>query len=220
MSEFLVWLDTIAPLVALFILCVFYRNHNFPPHFRWLIAFLACMAIINGLGNVLMNFFEANNHIYYHFGNQLNFVFVTFFFANLSILKRYKRYFILVLVLFTITNAIYKIRTGNYHVFDSLGFGTCSIAFTLASLMFYASLLQQQEKEELFKMPSFWLVTGILLYYACCFFVFLVYRHFTLLEVAEIGRLWRFQNCMLAIMSIFIVKGFQCQASRRSPRLL
>jgi len=218
MFEFMVWLDTTAPLAALFIFFVFFRNKDFPQHLGWLIVFLLCTAIINGIGNVLMNFFEANNHIYYHIGNQLNFVFVTSYFANLTVLKKYKRSFYLAIVLFTVINALYKVISANYHVFDSFGFGSCSVAFTLFSLMFYAGLLQQQEKEDLFKMPSFWLVTGILLYYACCFFVFLVYRHFTLLQVADIGKMWRFQNFMLAIMTIFIVKGFQCQASRRSPR--
>ena len=217
MREFFVSLDTISPLLAFLAGILLFRNAFMPREIKWLQLYLLCSFLFNGAGNVLSEFYEINNHFLYHIQNQLNLIILSFYFIQLPLLAKHSLVIILTGILFTIANVSWKLSSGNYTIFDSFGFAWSSVIFTIYCLLYYAALLHSQKGENLFSIPTFWFVTGILIYYACCFFIFILYRHYSML--GNTGLLWRFQNVMLMIMSIFIAKGFVCQASHKSPSL-
>jgi hypothetical protein len=220
MRTFLVSLDMTAPLLALIAGLFLLKNFLFKSSSGWLVWYLLSCLLFNAAANIISEMYEVNNHILYHIENQLNFIFLSIYFCSLPLLAKFKRFIISTTILFTIVNISYKIIAANYDVFDSPGFALSSIFFSIYCLCYYAALLQAQKGEDLFAMPAFWFVTGILVYYACCFFIFILYRFYTMQGNSNIGILWYFQNVMLAIMSIFIAKGFVCQASYKSPILL
>ena len=217
MRTLLVSLDTAGPLLALIAGVLLLKRPFNTKEIKWLLLYLLCGFLFNGAANIISEWYEVNNHILYHIENLLNFILLSAFFSRLPLFEKYRRVFIYVVLFFVLANFSYKVAAGNYHTFDSFGFAWCSIMFTVYSLWYYSEMLQSQKGESLFSIPSFWFVTGILIYYASCFFIFILYRHYTTMQNTAIGLLWRFQNVMLMIMSIFIVKGFVCQASHKSP---
>lgn len=220
MRTLIILLDTISPMIS-FIVGITLTRHVFGnKKLVWLLMYLLSSFLFNGISNVVSEIFDMNNHLLYHSENLLNFIFLSLFFWQLAALNRYQQFIKFITILFVVAGITYKLVEVNYFIFDSSGFVWSSVIFTLYSLAFYNGLIQGQRGENLFDLPDFWMVTGIFFYYASCFFIFILYRHYTNLGVTNIGMLWRYQNIMLTIMCIFIIKGFLCRASRTSPLLL
>ncbi len=220
MRTLIVWLDTIAPMIG-FVVGITSTRMSFGNKTKiWLLLYLLSSFLFNGVSNIVSEFFDMNNHVLYHSENLLNFIFLSLFFFHLPALQRYQQFIKFITILFVVAGITYKLVEVNYFIFDSSGFVWSSILFTLYALAFYNGLIQGQKGENLFKLPDFWMVTGVFFYYASCFFIFILYRHYTNLGITNTGMLWRFQNIMLSIMCIFIIKGFLCRASRTSPLLL
>ncbi len=219
MRTILVWLDTAAPLIALLIGLFAMRSGLLKKNALWLIYYLFTSFLLNGICNIISEFYLINNHFIYHTENILNFIFLSYFFSELKVFARYKNLVKTVMVTFVLMAITFKLVMQNLFSFDSFGFAVSSAVFTMYSFGYYRSLMIDQKGEDLLKLPDFWYVTGILFYYASCFLIFILYSHYAQPGI-NFGLLWWFQNIMLSIMSLFLIKGFLCRASRTSPSLL
>lgn len=220
MRTVMVWLDTLTPFLALATGIYASRTTYWKKQTTWLVGYVVAIFIVNAVGNILSEFFLLNNHAVYHVGNLLNMVMLSLYFFYLPAVGQFKRLVVSLAILTIVLNISYKLIQQNFYIFDSFGFGLSSFVFTIYAMLFYIGLIQNQKGENLFTLPDFWMVTGIFFYYASCFFIFLLYQHYTRLGVTNIGILWKFQNIMLSIMCITIIKGFLCRVSRTTLSLL
>lgn len=220
MRTIMVWLDTIAPFLAMATGLYSAKTIPWKKHMVWIFGFVAAIFLVNGICNIVSEFFLINNHAIYHLGNLVNIVLLSLYFYHLPPVWQYKRIIASIAILSVAFNITYKLVQQNISVFDSFGFGLSSFVFTIYAMLFYIGLIQNQKGENLFTIPDFWFVTGIFFYYASCFFIFLLYQHYTRIGITNIGILWKFQNIMLSIMCVSITRGFLCRVSRTSLSLL
>lgn len=209
---FLVWLDCIAPALILIAIIYYFKILRLSSETIWLLYFAGLNFVINFVGDIYSEVLEKNNHLFFHIENIGNIIILSQFFKY----QLKKKYLINALLFsFLALDLIYIIVNQSFYRFDLFGFFGCSLVFTAYSLMFYHGLIIAPADLNLKRLSSFWYVTAFFIYYTTCNFIFLVYPHFSKKQENYHGGLWQFNNIMLLLMSILLIKGVLCQAHQK-----
>lgn len=212
MMKILIWLDVLAPALILITILYYFKLLQVHNEILWLLCFALLNFVVNLIGDIYSEVLQKNNHLFFHIENIGNFIILSQFFK----FQLKKKYFINALLLsFIILNLFYTILNRSLYRFDLFGFLGCSLVFTTYSLIYYYRLIIAPADPDLKKLSSFWYVTAFFIYYTTCNFIFLVYPYFSDKQENYHGGLWQFNNIMLLLMSVLLIKGVLCQAHQK-----
>ncbi len=215
LKSILVWLDVLAPAFILIAIIKYYRFQCFSAQIKWLFYFACLNFGINTIGDIYSEVLQRNNHLFFHIENFGNFFILSQFFK----IHFKKKYFInAVLIGFTALNIFYTTLNCSYHRFDIFGYMGSALIFSVYSLLYYHKLIKSPVNVDLKTYAPFWFITAFFIYYATCNFIFLVYPYFSSKKETYHGGLWQFNNVMLLLMSVLLIKGILCQVYRQKSQ--
>lgn len=201
-------LDIISPFIVLLYVIIFRKIKG---DSRIIFYYLLMQFVLNLGASILYLRFVINNIWVYQLNCFLSFFLLVIFFRKINpFWKKFDKKNILS-GLFMLLLAII-IFSENRNAFNSISYTIVSIAITFLCLNYYWFLVKETPLVSIYKNEFFFFVTGLLIYYSSNILVFASYRILTLdhLQTMSFWLLWKFHNFMLAVMCIFILKGFTC----------
>jgi hypothetical protein len=182
------------------------------------------LLIIYTASDIFLNLFNS-----YITGKWSLYIWSTFTFVEYSIftyiiwlnIKKpiIRRLIIIASILFIVFTTIYNIIT-NFKSIDSLPIGIESILIFLYSFYYLYEQMNDTNNLFIYSKYQFWLIIGILIYLAGCFFI---YIYANALDEKVLNEYWPFTNVFYAIMNIMFAIGFfiQYRKSKQhfSPKL-
>jgi len=177
----------------------------------WIIVIYSLYNYLTDLGLIYLNHRPTRVFLYSSF---TLFEFILFTSAiYLTILsKPFKLFIIGISTCFTIFIFIYNLYVKVVGI-DSIPIGMEAIIILIFS--FYYLYEQMKDPENLFVYSrfSFWVVLGIMLYLAGCFFI---YIYASRLEDKEVGKYWIFTNIFSILKNIFFTIAIFLNTSEKS----
>lgn len=214
------WSEVWAMLIPLAIL-IWKRNRT--PYlkpvriFLW-IAFVLNLSIdiisnLKGSWNIQHDDFLWNNNVFYNIGSIARFFLFAWFFILLrqKFLHRVKKIIPFVFLVFILINFIFFenfIPRGDYEIFSSRLLATEAGLLLFYCLQYFIYIIVEDKTVKLGQQPGFWVVTGLSIYVAANFFIFLFYS--TLSKDPSpaqnnfVVKLWDVHNVVLILLCIFI----------------
>ncbi|QHT66273.1 hypothetical protein GXP67_06175 [Rhodocytophaga rosea] len=104
--------------------------------------------------------------------------------------------------------------------FNSNSYSVASFFIIAYCLLYYYQKLTNPATMSIFESRDFYYVTGLLVYFTSCFFIFVSYRKLTQENVSNLGLLWMIHNVVFLLMCIFFLIGFLCKPSPQKYNLL
>lgn len=155
-------------------------------------------------------FVEKNNNIVYIILSALTFCFFAFILEQFLPPNKFRtinRTVLIIAVLFFIANAIWW---EGISVYNSKSSGLSN--FILVSYCVYYYKFQLENMQNIFveEQPSFWIISGIFIYCAGNFFLFIMFNYLTLHYNNFAYYSWYINDILILVMNIFFAKGIQC----------
>ena len=212
--EILDWSEVWAIFLPLAVLL--YRKKQ-PAYIKPVIIYLCLALPLNLAADIIWKFQEeyhfphwlqSNNYIY-NFHSIARFLLFSLFFIRLNqnFSRRLKKIILAFFCLFVLINfAFFE----NFFRFDPLSSRLLSVEAAL--LLFYSLQYYffkfQDETDASSKSPDFWIVTGLCIYAAACFPIYLFYKTLLLQSENFTINIWKVPDICYIILCIFIAKGF------------
>ncbi len=211
MKNILIYLDAIAPLLTIIF---FLKNKEVVKgkEFRYIFLFLVVQFVLNTIALciiVTMKYYfhkDGNNIIFFHLNCILSFYVLLSYFKEIGIFN--KR--LLIFVLFVMTYVVFIIVGDGFFRFNSMGFSLASLVIIILCFNYYYQLLKNPQLDNFFYTHNFWVITGLLTYNVCNFIIFMTFSYLAK-STPKTGNLWLFQNVLLAILCIYLVKALICK---------
>jgi len=109
--------------------------------------------------------FKSGNHFIFNIYLLIQFLFYFAFFYKTFQTKKLKRFTLLMSTCFLVYLLISFIFLNGFHTFNSLGFTIGSVLTILFCLLYFGSLFNAEGFINYFKIPMFWIATGILFFF-------------------------------------------------------
>jgi hypothetical protein len=181
-----------------------------PKRSGWTILLVSYLMIYISLVFSANHFFhENNNNIVYIILAGITFCFFALIIEQFLShkFKFYNRTVMIIIVLFFIVNAIWWEGTSIFNSYSSAVINLILIGYCV-----YYYKLQLEKPKVIFveRQPSFWIVSGILIYSAGNIFLFSMFNSLTRNSPAFAYYAWDINIILILIMNIFFAKGIQC----------
>ncbi len=127
-----------------------------------------------------------------------------------------KRTILVVLVLFVISDVVYMLTAGNIWMFNTLFRTIESFILTIAGLGYFYHKLNSHSNIPLEKRPTFWLNSGLLLYFMGNCFLFMLYNVILSKSHEWNQNMWVIHSGLNIASNILYTVGFIC--SKRTAK--
>lgn len=210
------WSEVWAPLIPLPLILL---KKNSPPYLKpvriyvWLALFFGIAADLiwrykEKWGAGPGDFFWSNNFVYNVHSIIRFFLFVWFFFLlRQRFMPKLKAILPVAFTLFIIINFAF------YEPFFNVILSSRLLATEAALLLFYCLqyyifLMMEDSATRLTRRPGFWVVTGLTIYVAVNFFIFLFYAYLTETNINFAIKIWDVHNIVFILLCIFLAIAF------------
>lgn len=208
-------LDSISPLIVLLYVLSFrkLRGDNI------FVFYYVLMQFLLNLFSSIKSFINPtyNNIWIYQLNALLSLIILTIFFQKTNPYAKnvYAKAMNLLFIILVCSIICYE----KQDAFNSISYSSVSIIITFFCLYYYWYLMKETPTQSLRQNPIFFFVTGLLIYYSTNILTFATYHTLTIDNVAtnSIAILWKFHNFMLTVLCIFLLKGFACITSSKTP---
>jgi len=204
-------LDIIAPLVAFFF--AYFRKERALGEHAFIVIFLFIQLVLNTGAKIIMYTGGANNIYLYKANCLLSFVTISLYF-----LDKWKPYItsrerkLIALGISIITALIFIIFTFEQdNALNSYSYSLTALFICSYCILYYYQKLMKPEAARITHTRSFWFVSGLFVYYAGSFFIFLSFRFLTLDKTPNLSIIWIFHNLIFVPMCTAFSVGFRCQ---------
>jgi hypothetical protein len=204
-------LDIIAPLAALFF--VLFRKEKRLGEHIYIVIFLLIQLSLNSWIKIIMHC-NCGNNIYLYKAN----CFLSFITLGLYFLHKWKPYtpprnyrkatIALGVLSLTILALIYY--DGFDEAFNSYSYSLAALSICTGCILYYYAKLKRPDIANIITSRSFWFVSGLFIYYAGCFFIFLSFKFLTLAKTPNASIVWSIHNIIFVPMCIAFSIGFRC----------
>ena len=153
-------------------------------------------------------FLLQNNNVEYNIHSIVRvFLFTLFFIRNNSQNLHFQKKVLLGLFgVFVIVN--FSFFESPVMLLSSRLFTVEAIVLLFFCIYYYLNSIIQEKNEKLYKQPVFWVVTGLSIYEAVNFFIFLLFTYLVKNYTVFAQNIWNLHNVSYIILCIFITKGF------------
>ncbi len=208
MINLLLYSDTYMPLITLFIYAGIWKSINR----QELVILIYCIfnVIVFALSNIL-----AEKHIHnmplYHISSLAEIWIISFYILKKITGKNFSPAFFIVNIIYTgffICNIIFW---EDLTVFNSNSAGVTSIVILFLCMYYLLKLSKSDEILYFQKLPSFWIISGFLIYNAVSLLVLLSYKYFTYVSTNnEADHLWFVLSVAIIVKFALISTGLLC----------
>lgn len=222
------WSEVWALLIPLTILFI---TKNKSVHLRPIRIFLILAFLTNCIIVVLAEFkrklgvteqdFLWNNNFLYNIESVFRLFLFGWFFILLSqrFMHRVKLVIPAAFFIFLLINFIFLenfLPQGNYESFSSRLLATESALLLFYCLQYFIFLIIEDKITNINKQKGFWVVTGLSIYVAANFFIYLFYSYLTNVKRNFAVNIWDVHNVCFIVLCIFI--GIEFYHERKSQR--
>lgn len=95
----------------------------------------------------------------------------------------------------------------SFNVFNSFSLSIESLIISFCCFRYMLSLTRKDEIMHFQKLPTFWIISGFLIYHVCCFLIFLVYKYQTIVYTGNHYDIWSIVLIINLIKFVFISIG-------------
>lgn len=148
------------------------------------------------------------NLIFYNVNSFLRLILLTWFFYIIN--DRYKKAYVTITILFILAGAI------NFVLFENIIFTFSSRLFTIEAaiilfycLLYFYTVIMNDEIKSLFSLPPFWIVMGLTLYASVNFLIFLFFKYLIDAQKDYAINIWNVHNGIYIVLMIFIAVAFK-----------
>jgi hypothetical protein len=157
--------------------------------------------------------FLWNNNFLYNLGSIIRLLCFAWFFILLRqrFMHRVKAVIPFAFIAFVIVNFMFFekfIPMTRHESFSSRLLATESALLLFLCLQYYIYLILEERISELTRQQGFWVVTGLSVYVAANFFIFLLYDYLTDVKRHFAVNIWDVHNAVFIILCIFIAAQF------------
>ena len=212
------WSEVWGILIPLFTLLGFKKRQ---PNLITPIIIYLCLALLMNLladliadfKTVFPDFLKSNNPIY-NIHSIIRFTCFTIFFTNIKKMgiSKLKKVVIFTMCLFIIINFIFYENFFNYYILSGSLLALESYFLLIFCMEYYLSELND-EVENISDKKNFWIVTGLSIYVAVNFFIFLFYVPMIKENQLLAAQMWNVHNVAYLILCILIAKSFYAPVS-------
>jgi len=201
------YLDIVPPILLLLVELISPRVT-----FRsdYILLFVITEALLNSSAMLLYRLFRIPNLFIYNVNIIVSFLILSAFFWCILHFSRKKLFFTVATVFFVIFIIFNSLKLENFITdFNSNTYGLASFILVTYCFIYYLDKLKHPTKS-ITNSRDFWYVTGLLTYYASCFFIFISYNSLTNSNNRHITSLWPIHNILFLIMCVYFYKGMLC----------
>lgn len=210
------YLDIAAPLAALFF-AYQRKERKLGEHF-YIIVYLLVQAILNTWGKMIMLFVPRPNNLFlYQINSIASFLILSlYYFAKWKPYLNKKQLYILYTYFLVFTLIILAIiLQEDPKAFNSRSASLTSLLICVYTSVYYYSKLNNPEIENITTTRSFWITTGLFLYYGGSFFIVSSYKILSQGKNPNTNILWLVHNIIFAMMCVLFSIGFRCKRSQQ-----
>ena len=214
--EFFDWSEVWATLIPI---VIFVIRKSPEPYLKPILFYLCLALLLNIFADVIWkwkHFYPAqfklyipvylwSNNFLYNINSICRLAFFLWFFNRLNFQAlRIKNFFVVLIVCVMI---IVNFRFESFTEFSSFTFSSESIILLTYTLSYFLFLIKEDELRTDFE-PSLFIVTGIAVYEAANFFIFLFHKAL-LVENSEFSAaIWKLSNIYYIILCLYFAKAF------------
>jgi hypothetical protein len=151
-------------LISLFISIIYYKRLK-PTWLRLFTWFLLFSMLISITGYFYSFYLKKGNHFIFNIYLLIQFLFYFGIFYKTFQTKKLKTYTLLISTCFLVYLLISFIFLNGFRAFNSLGFTIGSVLTILFCLLYFGVLFNADGFINYFKIPMFWIATGILFFF-------------------------------------------------------
>lgn len=157
-------LGLIPAVISLLISIIFYKSLK-PSWLRLFTWFLLFSFLISIAGYFYSFYLKKGNHFIFNIYLLVQFIFYFGIFYKTFQAKKLKAFTLVASISFLIYLLISFIFLNGFHRFNSLGFTIGSVLTILFCLLYFGTLFKADGLINYFKIPMFWIATGILFFF-------------------------------------------------------
>ncbi len=212
LQSILDWSEVWALLIPVFVLLIKRKQ----PVILKPVVWYVCLALVINLAidiigdykEFLPDWLQSNNPLY-NMHSLVRFICFSLFFILLpqQAFNKVRKWLIVLSVIFIIINFSFIDNFFNYNSFSG-NLLTVEAYLLLAYCMLYYLSVLRNDKNIIFDGPDFWVTTGLSIYVAINFFVFLFYLPMITVSPTLAENIWNVHNIAFIIFCIFLTKAF------------
>jgi len=151
-------------------------------------------------------FLLQNNTIEYNIHSVIRVIFFTLFFMRLSNDKlNFQKILLGAFLLLTLIN--FTFFESPIDLFSSRLFTLEAIVLLFFCIYYYLNAIAQERTEKISNQPAFWIITGLSIYEAVNFFIFLLFTYLVKNYTVFAQHIWNIHNISFIVLCILITKG-------------
>ena len=212
------WSEVWGILIPLFTLLGFKKKQ--PNLIVPIITYLCLALLMNLLADLIADFktvfpaFLKSNNPIYNIHSIVRFTCFTIFFTSIKKepVSTLKKIVIFIMCLFIIINFIFYENFFNYYILSGSLLAVESYLLLILCMEYYLAELND-EVENILSKKNFWIVTGLSIYVAVNFFIFLFYIPMIKENHLLAAQRWNVHNVAYLILCILIAKSFYAPIS-------
>lgn len=152
-------------------------------------------------------FLLQNNTIEYNIHSVVRVIAFTLFFMRISNDKRNLQKKILLGIFLLLALINFTFFESPIALFSSRLFTLEAIVLLFFCIYYYLSSIAQERTVKIASQPAFWIITGLSIYEAVNFFIFLLFTYLVKNYTVFAQHIWNIHNISFIILCIFITKG-------------
>jgi len=208
----LLYSDTYMPLATLFVYLLIKKQVQKQESVLFL--YLLISTILFAFTNILAEN-GIHNMFLYHAYSLIEIVLISFYLFKLITKKEFSKGFYIVVGCYTLFFIVNILLLEPLSIFNSNSAGISNLILMILCMYYMLHLSKSDEILHFQKLPSFWIVSGFLIYNAISILVVISYKYFTSVKLPEEGnKLWFLLTFAIIIKFVLISIGLLCYKRR------
>ncbi len=214
---FLLYSDTYMPLLALLLYITIWRHAGVLDR----VVFIYCVVnfILYGLTNVLADR-GIHNSFLYHISSLVDLWLISYYILKKITQKSFSVLFVVIAVSYTVFFSFNGMFWEKWTEFNSNSAVVSSLIILFLCMYYLVTLSKSDDILYFQKLPSFWYVSGFLVYSAVSVLVLMSYRYFINANMINEGNsLWYVLDGGIIVKFALISTGLLCHKKRQTTHL-
>lgn len=162
----------------------------------------------------------SNNMLFYHINSLTELWIISFYVLRKITGKNFSAIFWIINSAYTIFFILNVTFWENWSVFNSNSAGLSSLIILFLCMYYLLKLSNTDEILYFQRLPSFWIISGFLIYNAVSILVLLSYKYFTHIHMPnEANNLWFVLSAAIIVKFALISTGLLCHRKRQTTHL-
>jgi hypothetical protein len=186
------------------------RKNNFGEEYLFLRLLLIITFIVEFIAFIMLRFYKINTTIIFHFFYPVEFILIALFYQKSISNTFVKKVALISIVMHPIISvywSLYVQRVGEYNSYVSM--------LSAILIIFYSSFLIfelfRKQSQKLFNVPSFWISTGLLFFYAGSFFIMGILNYLLKNDKSTATQLFLINQLLNFLLYSLYIIGFLCK---------